>query len=500
MNVEYAEAELAYTYAWWLTGSDSAARTAVLAAVDRPDVPGADPELRQEILLRRVRAAAVAAPTMCPASELALLHDAIGLGLDSAAGLALIDAREARTELAHGRLEALGPDATFEITEPHRLGGLAVGNPADVAAARQNDKLAALREAILQGRDELVTVSRIEVPADLLEAVAGRRTHPLEVVDFFHDADPAQDTDEDVAEEAPDEDVAEEAPDEDVADGDEPTPADEGPEPVAASRPPMDLADIEVVEAEPEPTEAHPRRTGHARHDDDAVMATLGRTDEIDLTAQMTEEGADRSSGLRLRWLLLTMVVLAGVAAFLLNPGGATGPSDEVADEPTAGPPAVTEPAPTEPAVTGPTEPAEPEPAPTEPDVTGPTPTEPGATEPAPTDAPQADAFTVVRAGVAVGIGGDPDFDNPVAGQFDPVSVTVEYTGAEDGDALIADWTVDGQPFATERADLSPLLSTSRFTKQVPEEGWPAGQHTLTLTLERTGEVVGQALFTVQIP
>ncbi len=179
MIVEDGEAALAYTYAWWLTGDEQSARSAVLAAIERPEVPGADDQLRVEILLRRVRAAAIQAPTMCPASELALLHDGMGLALDSAAGLASIDSREARTELAHGRLEALGPDVEVEVVEPERLGGLAVGNPADVAAARQNPKLGRLRELILQGRDELEAVTRIPVPEQLIELVAERRAHQL---------------------------------------------------------------------------------------------------------------------------------------------------------------------------------------------------------------------------------------------------------------------------------------------------------------------------------
>ncbi len=457
MNVESAEAALAYTYAWWLTGSEQAARAAVLAAVDRPDVPGADPELRLEILLRRVRAAAVTAPTMCPASELALLHDAIGLGLDSAAGLALIDAREARTELAHGRLEALGPDAEFQITEPQRLGGLAVGNPADVAAARQNTELAQLRAAILQGRDELVDLSRIDIPIDLLDAIAQRHGVPqVEVMDmpdgWFDDVD-------------------------DVDDENEPDPQDED----------------ESGGAETEPTAAQEHHSGRVTTtpgSDQRAMADLGQSEEIDLSARVGEAepriGTSRTLR-RVAWTVLIFVVVGGSIALLTQGGGDSEGDPQVLTDPSDladGEDAI----PAEDVVDEQSDAPASDPAPT--------PTAEPTEEP-PTPEPTVQAFVVQRAGVSVGIGGDPDFDNPVAGPFDPVSITVEYVGAEDGDALIADWTVDGQPFDTERADLSPLLQTARFTKQVPEEGWPAGQHNLDLVLERTGEVVGQATFQV---
>ncbi|MGI9018781.1 MAG: hypothetical protein ACR2HR_17030 [Euzebya sp.] len=403
MNVEAAEAVLAYTYAWWLTGSDHAARTAVIAAIDHPDVPGADSQLHMEILLRRVRSAAVASPTMCPASELALLHDAIGVGLDSAAGLVMIDAREARTELAHGRLEALGPESRYEITHPERMGGLAVGNPADVAAARQNKDLQALREMIMTGRDELVELARVDVPVELLDTIARRRT---------------------------------------------PVPHEH------------DVAEPDDKATAPDP---------------------------------LVDEGGSEVSGRRNRWLwsLVGVIALALVVAALAiaSPSGEVQPTPtSTATDPVSGSDPVVE------SGTGASPSDDPTVSPGGPSIA---PSPPGAATGQPTEDVTEESFVISRAGVTVGIGNDPDFDNPGSGPFDPVAITVEYSGAQDDDALIADWTVDDQPFASERADLSPLLTTSRFTKQVPEDGWPVGQHLLTFTLERTGEIVGTARFVV---
>lgn len=174
MRVEAAEAARAYTYAWWLTGDEARAARAVAAALNRPEVAGASPTVRLEILLRRVRASAIAAPTMCPASELALLHDATGLSLGTAAGLAAIAEKDARTELAHGRLEALDEEPDVEIAHPERLGGLAVGNPADVAHARQCASCGRVRELLLVGRDELGRLPTMPLPPSLAELVVGR--------------------------------------------------------------------------------------------------------------------------------------------------------------------------------------------------------------------------------------------------------------------------------------------------------------------------------------
>lgn len=149
------DTSVASSYAWWLTGDEQAAAAAVQAAVGSPAVRAAAGHQRLAALLAEVRRTAAPAPTMCPASEIALLHDAHGVSLDDAAGLAAVDAADARTELAHGRLEALLETVIEPFVHPERLGGLAIGNPADVAHARQCESCASTRDLLERGRREL---------------------------------------------------------------------------------------------------------------------------------------------------------------------------------------------------------------------------------------------------------------------------------------------------------------------------------------------------------
>lgn len=146
---------MALDYGWWLTGDLDVARAVVDQALAASRVqPGNDGD-DLERLLRQVREAAGAAPTLCPASELALLHDGHALPLDIAASLAGVLPADARTELAHGRLEALPDLPGRPLAHPERLGGLAVGNPADVAHARQCADCGTLRALLLRGRAEV---------------------------------------------------------------------------------------------------------------------------------------------------------------------------------------------------------------------------------------------------------------------------------------------------------------------------------------------------------
>jgi hypothetical protein len=167
MDPQAYDGARAYTYAWWLAGDEAAAERALRDAVERSDVRDRPSPERLEALLRAVRTNAAPQRTMCPASEVALLHDGHGLPLDVAAGLAAVDPDDARTELAHGRLEALLGHAGEPFVHPERLGGLAVGNPADVAHARQCDSCERARELLARGRDELRDLPVLEPPPDL---------------------------------------------------------------------------------------------------------------------------------------------------------------------------------------------------------------------------------------------------------------------------------------------------------------------------------------------
>lgn len=165
----------ALAYAWWLTGDPQTASAAVRRAAASPAVTDAGPDERLTVLLRAVRDVAAPAPTMCPASELALLHDGHGLALDVAARVAAIDDADARTELAHGRLEALPETVVDPFSHPERLGGLAVGNPADVAHTRQCDSCRQARQLVLRGRTE---VRRLAAPVAAEPVDAGSDEAP----------------------------------------------------------------------------------------------------------------------------------------------------------------------------------------------------------------------------------------------------------------------------------------------------------------------------------
>ncbi|MGI8575315.1 MAG: hypothetical protein ACR2MA_08225 [Egibacteraceae bacterium] len=157
----------AYTYAWWLTGNESDAERALregAASLSRRD-EGLLP------LLAAVRSAA-GERTMCPASELALLHDLEGLELPEAAGIVAIEPPDAPTELAHGRLEALEHPLS-EIEHPERLGGLAVGNPADVAHARQCDGCGRVRGQLSEGRKSIKQLPALQPPDRLVDDLGG---------------------------------------------------------------------------------------------------------------------------------------------------------------------------------------------------------------------------------------------------------------------------------------------------------------------------------------
>lgn len=174
MKIPVGDTALAYTYAWWLTGDEDAAAQAVRTAMARwVEGDSEDPPARVA-LLEAVRTVAIDRRTMCPASELALLHDASGVPLPDAARLADIDEADARVELAHGRLEALLETVRDPFTHPERLGGLAVGNPPDIAHARQCPNCATVADLLSRGREELRELPAIEPPPLLMNGAATR--------------------------------------------------------------------------------------------------------------------------------------------------------------------------------------------------------------------------------------------------------------------------------------------------------------------------------------
>lgn len=172
------DTSVAYMYAWWLTGDEQAAGAAARAAVGSAAVLAAEGAARLPALLAAVRYTTGPTPTMCPASEVALLHDAHGLALDEVAGLAAVDRADVRTELAHGRLEALTETVIDPFVHPERLGGLAVGNPADVAHARQCNSCGQARDLLERGRTELRELAVVPVPEDFASRAPAARSTP----------------------------------------------------------------------------------------------------------------------------------------------------------------------------------------------------------------------------------------------------------------------------------------------------------------------------------
>lgn len=186
----------AFAYAWWLLGDTAEAERIVRGVLAEtaeesagscldgaPSDPAAGTEpLDSELttaplagqeqlqrLIARVRAAAIATPSMCPSSEVALLHDRYGLPLDGAAAIASVETVDAPAALAHGRLEALTELSLASFAHPDRLGGLALANPPDVAHARQCDSCAAAAEALSRGRRELYDLPAAPTTLDLTD-------------------------------------------------------------------------------------------------------------------------------------------------------------------------------------------------------------------------------------------------------------------------------------------------------------------------------------------
>jgi hypothetical protein len=168
MRTDERLAAVAYTYAWWMTGEDDAAVAALRDALSVPDPAEDSDEARLVALVTGARASLGELRAMCPASELALLHDGLGVPLQPAAELARVSADEATVQLAHGRMEALQETVRRPFAHPERLGGLAVANPPDVAHARQCKSCERARTLIERGRGELREVVSVSAPQGAL--------------------------------------------------------------------------------------------------------------------------------------------------------------------------------------------------------------------------------------------------------------------------------------------------------------------------------------------
>ena len=242
----------AFAYAWWLTGDEARAEQAVRTVFAGSPSRSGEASADTPGLLRAVRAAAISSPTMCPASELTLLHDVHGLALGEAADLVTLDARDARTELAHGRLEALPETVEGDVAHPERLGGLAVGNPADVAHARQCTECGEVMSLLERGREELTELAQNAPPPPPagLDQLAAPGAEPTSE-ESASAASSASASASASAEDAP---SADPPPVEPTSEGPPPAPADPSSEDPA----PTDPAPADPTSEEPAPEDSAP--------------------------------------------------------------------------------------------------------------------------------------------------------------------------------------------------------------------------------------------------
>lgn len=145
-------------YGWWLTGDAAAAAAAADRALASRAVRAAGPDGQLAALLAHVRAEAPAGRDLDPASEVALLHDRLGVPLDVAVSLSGAAPADAGELLARGRLAALPDLPRTPGAHPERLAGLAVGEPTDVAHARRCADCRAARRLLRRGHDEIVAL------------------------------------------------------------------------------------------------------------------------------------------------------------------------------------------------------------------------------------------------------------------------------------------------------------------------------------------------------
>lgn len=454
MTTDQREVAVAYTYAWWLSGDDDAAADAVRRASADPAVTGADDDERFTTLLRAVRALAAPAPTMCPASELALLHDPLGLNLELAAELCGVAPRDATVELAHGRMEALLETVREEFDHPERLGGLAVGNPADVAHARQCDSCGRVRMLLARGRDELEKLGTMRPPTALVDAAAAAPSTPPAPPDEASappDDEPAPHDDVPLVDEMP-------ATQDDDADSGRGG---------GVAPPPPDVVD-------PADDRADDRgATEVEEHAPDGVPEPEVDEDEDEDEGE-GEEPARRGSLLP---LVVGGLILAMAVVVLMLVFARTQVDDGALPEPGGSPPTQQE---TEPGVVTAT-------------AEQPTPAN-GETQAQP---PAEGGFVVSGAGLLIGTASTPAQSGATIGATEPVVLAVDYRGGAEGVVLAGEWTVDGEPFRTFPAvTVGGADNRHIYDSVVPADGWPTGVHRVVLTGD--AEIVGAVDWVVE--
>jgi hypothetical protein len=497
------EASIALTYAWWLTGDDESAEAAVVEAVRLLPVRVEGTE-QLPVLLRRVRDVAAPARTMCPASELALLHDGHAIDLEHAAALVDVAESDARTELAHGRLEALVQTVLRPFAHPERLGGLAVGNPPDVAHARTCTSCATALELIREGREELCALPAINAPAALLARLRQVEPH---ADDGSHGDAAGEDGQAAQATPAPSP-VA--APFRNEA-----TEATEAPEPDAAAPVPLPDPLPESVLDAANPTDARhedgpagsasPSATSASGTDTQAQAGTEGATPAGaagggaagDATTSAPGAALQRSRrptvGIAAVIVGMLIVLLTAVLTTPSEPGEPADPADPagVRDQSAAAPGSI----PTEdggPVAASPGSAADEQPG-TEAPATGglgagaPATDDPrtdGIVAPAtddtePTGAATSiplDGFTVTDAGVLPPGATAPVTGAPDISPGDALRVAVRYAGGAEGVILTAVPDIPGEVAAALDVALTGDAGSHLFIWLAPSQGWPTGR------------------------
>ena len=433
MRPDERQAAVAYTYAWWLTGDDEAATTAVQEAI-RTVEAGSDDDL-VVALVAQVRERLDDVRSMCPASELALLHDGLGVPLDPAGRLASVTEAETTVQLAHGRLEALAETVRDQFAHPERLGGLAVGNPADVAHARQCESCGQVRVWLEQGRNELKGLATVSPPAGLLARLAGQAPAAGVAAPVGIGAGDAADAD---ASGDPDtlavHDVLDAPQDYEVG-GDTP-------------------AAVEALEAAPAGAPA-----GEAGAVLDA-RDVLRSDEEAPPWDEVEPVPATRTRAAIVLAAAGIVTVVALVAVFAAAQDTQPAP-DPITEQPAVGP--------------------DPQPPATAPAT--PPPTE------AATDDPfgpvgQRTGFGVVNAGMLAPGETEIAPSGTTFGPQTPLRLAVDYENATDGVELVAVWRAGGEPYERLTTVVGGQASRHVWGLPVPPDGWPIGRHRITVTAQ----------------